>query len=389
MQVLHRRDPQADADLAVGQGVVDGPDQVVHFALELAHECRGDPLGAGPHVDGIRPHVEAAGLRLAHPPIHGHERNPLTVDGDLDLLGPKGPPEDFALRVRIRLDVEDVLAVGGEVMDHGHPATGSERCPLDPIFLRGGPRDPIPGRLGLGLRVTQGDPADVAGRPQVALHHRGRRRLDVGDIVEVGALGVERKEGGHVDFESQEGANGARVLRPGETLEGSRPRIGVGESDRVDTSLQIPGQDHEGITRRPLPPLRRHHARPELLNHLLGGLGHLGGLLDLEVDQGQVSGEPGRVVAARAVLLDHVGQRFGRDVRVDFVDRRGDGRFGDDHRGGCRDGGPRGSPRGRRQKLLRRDLGIRRLPDEYEQDANRYQRGVQCSHSCLTRYHIR
>ena len=125
--------------------MIDRPDQVIHLALEPAHERRADPLGAGPHIDGIGQYPEAGWLRLAHPSINGHESNPRTIYGDLHLLGPDGLPEDLALRVCIRLDLEDVFAVGWEVVDHRNPTPGPERCPLDPILLRGRPRDPILG----------------------------------------------------------------------------------------------------------------------------------------------------------------------------------------------------------------------------------------------------
>jgi hypothetical protein len=51
------------------------------------------------------------------------------------------------------------------------------------------------------VAVAHGEAADLGRRRQVGLHQRRREQLRVGDVVEVGAPGIERQVGAGVNVQ--------------------------------------------------------------------------------------------------------------------------------------------------------------------------------------------
>src|SRR4029453_2433750 len=71
------------------------------------------------------------------------------------------------------------------------------------------------------VAIADGEPADLAGRAQIAFHQGRREALHVGDVVEAAPDGVGRQVGVHVDVEAEQVADRARVLGAVEPLEGA------------------------------------------------------------------------------------------------------------------------------------------------------------------------
>jgi len=103
------------------------------------------------------------------------------------------------------VDVEAIVAVGGEGVDRCNAAPRAEGRPFRVLRLRRhlGHGIRIRGRRRVG--VAEREPTDVAGRAQVTVQQCGRERLHVGDVVEVVALRVEREVDAGIHIESQHG----------------------------------------------------------------------------------------------------------------------------------------------------------------------------------------
>ena len=189
-------------------------------------------------------------------------------------------------------------------MDDGNAAARPPRSALHPVPLGRVTRVPVGRRCRKGIGIADGEARDVVGRPEVGVYERRRQHLGIGDIVEVGTLGVERQVRARVDVEIQKVADRASVLGPVEPLERAETRIGIPCRGLVDERLQGFHQSQKRVGARPRRPWKGHHAGPELHDHLLGRLGQLGSTGDLEVGERQVAGEHHVVVADHAVLPD-------------------------------------------------------------------------------------
>ena len=261
--------------------------------------------------DGVGPDVHAVRVGHVHPAGNVEKRLAFAIHRNLDLLGPvrrvQRPPavtEERPGRFMMERHPEDVLAVGRKRVDDRGAAARAVRRPLDLFHLRG-PSGDLVGRLGGGRGgIADRQSTDFAGGPQVAVHQRGRQQLDVGDVVEIGALGIERQIGAGIDVERQEVANRAFVLGAVESLKGSAARVGVGRGGRVDPGLQRRCQtDKRGLIRTP-DTRGRHHARPQLANHPLRELGALVGSRHVERLERHVAAAHAIVVAPLAGPLD-------------------------------------------------------------------------------------
>ncbi|MDE0075524.1 MAG: hypothetical protein OXU32_16335 [Gammaproteobacteria bacterium] len=267
----------------------------------------------GRHLALASPHENRFGLDGGHG-AHGvvlepEQRDRFPVDGDVDVLG-----GDLVAAAELRLHPEDVLAVRREVVRHHHPAPGAEGRSLDllPRVLRHLEGVAVLGGGGQGLRVSDGEPADVDGGLQVGVQQGGREALGGGHVVEAPHQQILGKPVVRVHLESQEFVDDALVFGPAEPLKPPRAQIGERAGDLVDGGFQRLHQRQQGIGRRARNPGRRHHPRAKLADHLFRGLPLLCGGLHGEVLQREVAGEERVVVADHAVLLDDGRERGGR-----------------------------------------------------------------------------
>ena len=146
----------------------------------------------------------------------------LAVDGDVHILVAGAPPT---------LDHrgDDVFAVGREVVGHHDSAAGAVGRSLNvlPGVLGAVGRGVVGGVGGIDVRASDRQAAHFAGGVQVGVEMGRRECLDIGDVVEVLAHLVERKPDARIDLDSQQFADGRRVLGPVEALEGPDTRIGM------------------------------------------------------------------------------------------------------------------------------------------------------------------
>ena len=222
-------------------------------------------------------------------------------------------------RLVVKGDPEDVLAIGREIVDDRNAAACPVRRALDVIHLRDPARELV-GRLARArVRVANSQAADLAGRAQVAGHQRRRQQLNVGNVVEIGALRVERQVLARVDVERQEVVDGALVLGAIETLKGPPAGVGIGGGQRIEVRFECCRETLERDLRRPARARGRHHTRPQLADHFFGDRGVPVGCGDLERLQRQVAATAAIVVAPLAGPGNHRLGRVGRHrLRLDW-----------------------------------------------------------------------
>ena len=139
--------------------------------------------------------LEAALEGVAHARLHLEHRGALAVDRDLQQLvapghGDAGVAEQLAADRALEQAGELVVAVGGEVVDHGDAAARAERRALDVAHLRFDLQHAVGGRGRRRLLVADGQAAHLRGRPQVAVEQGRAEALRLGDVVEAVGLGV-------------------------------------------------------------------------------------------------------------------------------------------------------------------------------------------------------
>ena len=107
---------------------------------------------------------------------------------------------------------ESVVAISREGVHHRNAAACTVRRAVDVLALR----RPAGHRIGRFARrragIAHSQPADLGSRREIPLHQGRREELRVGDVVEVGALGVERQEIAGVYVQREQIVNRTRVL---------------------------------------------------------------------------------------------------------------------------------------------------------------------------------
>ncbi len=109
-------------------------------------------------------------------------------------------------------DVELILAVGGKVVLHEHPATGAQGQAIDVLGLILAARDPILAAAGLRCDASDRLAADVAGGRDVLIQERRGDAQDRRDVVKAVARDILRQERPDVHVESQQRVDLAPVL---------------------------------------------------------------------------------------------------------------------------------------------------------------------------------
>ena len=281
--------------------------QIFVRSFRPAHERRGNLLLAGFHENGLReelidPERKVGGVdRAVHVALVLDERDPLAVDRHVDVLEIHA---DAAFDVHLEL----VVAVRREDVVGHDAAARSVRGAVDviPGVLRDERRDGI-GRLGDAcLPVANGEPADRGRGVEIRLEQRRRQRLHVGDVVEVGALRVEREVVARIDVDAEEILYRILILVAIEALERTRARVERGAV--VDHVLERLDQRQQRVAAWTRHARRRHHLRAELANHHLADVPVLDDLVDVEVVERQVARHVVRVVTGGAILRDDLVQ---------------------------------------------------------------------------------
>ena len=319
-------DAVGEGNVRAGQRPVVRGDQVLHRTVELPQKGRRDRPGTRLHEDRLGDHRGPIRIGGMHPRIDGEQRDPLTVDGDLEPLRirlgvqcPHRRADDGAAHLMVEGNPEHIVAVRGEGVIHGDPAPRAVGCSLDLPPL-GGPAGNEVARLGRRrIRIAHRKAADLARRPQVRIHQRRRQQLHIRDVVEVRADGVLRQVFGGIHFHGEQVADGGRVLRPVQPLERTPARVRPRLRRRIQLILQRRRHLHQQLLRRTPRTRRRHHPQPQLRNHLLRQRCARRSVPGVEARQRHVPRLHPVVVAHHAVGAQHPVVRRRR--------RRGDGRL--------------------------------------------------------------
>ncbi len=246
-------------------------------------------------ISGVRPPLPSFGADLFVPVEQVHA---CAVDRDLELLALHVAEHGREVAGHA-LHREHVVAVGRELVLDQHAAARAERQPFDVTVLRGVVRRVEHGQRRRGLGAD-GQTADLAGRRQVRLHQRGRRRQRAGHVVEPVARIVGRQERRGVDVQREQVADRVRVFGAVQPVQarGRQMRLGV----LVDLVLE-PG--HELVARftveRRAAVRGRHQPGAKLADDLLPGLGVRGHVVERERLEVQVPDFLVRVMAVEAI----------------------------------------------------------------------------------------
>ena len=307
-EVGQRSDPVVGPSLRVfapDERPVEGTQPILVGPVDLTDERRHYPVLTRSDDDRLRPDRNAPAPVV----LEGQQRHAFAVDRKIDILEGRAPAEE-------RLHLEHVRAVGREVVGDDDSATRpvGGAFELVPRVLRDLDRTRVLRRGRDGVRNADSQTADLRGRPHVCLEQRRREPLCGRQVVEAAQVGVRGKPAAGVHVERQQVTDHALVLGPVESLEPSPAGIRVGQGRFVDDRLERLHECPERVARRPPGPGRRHHPGPELQDHLLSGFGPRVSTLDHECLQRQVPRQPALIVAADAILLDHLGGRSGGGI---------------------------------------------------------------------------
>ena len=232
-------------------------EQVVNSPrVPLAHDGDADGLGAGGD-----PEPEIAGHRLLEQP------QPLAIQRDLERLvaANRRQPESGASAP----DSELVLGVERKHVLHDQAASRAERHALAMVGLRQPARRHIRRDARARRRVAHRQPADLGGGRNVGLHERRRHAQHAGHVVEGLARVVAGEQRRGINRQVEQIPYSVRVFRAVEAMQDGRARVGAGGRRAIERVLQLRG---DTIQRRAVGPgcaARRHHARPQLPDHLL------------------------------------------------------------------------------------------------------------------------
>jgi hypothetical protein len=309
--VRQRRDA-GSARATAGKRPFVRANQIFVRSFELAHERRGDPVLPGANhdrlgADNARPAAvgAAGGAGLVF-----DQRDAFAVDGDVDVL-------EARVAARVDRHLEDVFSVSREDVLDDHAAARAVRRTLEviPGMLRQVTGVGVGGVDWRCVAIADRHRADCGRRVEVGLEQGRRQRLHVGDVVEVGALLIERQPAAGVDLEVDEIAHRARVFGAIEPLERAHAGVRLAHPRGVDGGFERGGERGRSCRIRPRRERRRHHAGLQLTNHLLGDVRVLRRLGHVEGCERQAAGLARVAVAADAVTLDHrvvIGSRCGR-----------------------------------------------------------------------------
>ena len=161
------------------------------------------------------------------------------------------------------------------------------------------------GLVGRGAgRIADGHGADLLRGGDVALEQHRRHAQHVGHVVEAEAGVVGRQQRRGVDVERQQIADHVLILDPVQPVQRRPAGVRTGRGITIDGGLE---EGHQRRARRCVGlwhALRRHRARPHLLDHLFPHGRIPRRVCDVHRVERQISGARAGVVARDAVLAD-------------------------------------------------------------------------------------
>jgi hypothetical protein len=188
----------------------------------------------------------ALGRGRASAAIPIHERQPLGVEEELDLLARYRPEPDRGHVVpEDRRDRNRVVAVGGKQVLDEQAAARAERQPFDVIVLRSILARAVDDERRL-LRFADCEPADLLRRGHIRLDQRRGNTERAGDVVEPRGRIVRWQVLRRIDRQVEQIADRISVLGSIEAMQAGRRRV----RRRVAIELVLEPRDHRVEGRR-------------------------------------------------------------------------------------------------------------------------------------------
>jgi hypothetical protein len=171
----------------------------------------------------------------------GREQHAPAIDCDLELVLLLEPADRAQVRLE-QLHLDHILAVERKHVPRGHAAARSERQPVQMLGLRRVAADAV--RLGAGgdRWASDGECADLRRCGEIALEQGRRQAQDLGDVVEPFRRIVGRQEGGRVDLERQQIADGVGILRAIQTMDRGPSGVRSLQRGTVEVRLEPAGE---------------------------------------------------------------------------------------------------------------------------------------------------
>ncbi len=231
---------------------------------------------------------------------HLHQLCLRAIHCDLELIGLARGASEFNL--------EDVVAIQGNIGPHSQSAPRAKRKSLHMNILRMLTRQPVGIHHHRHGGIANCQPADLSRRFQIAFHGGGRDKQQVGDVVEAaaGIVGGQEQRIIHLlgkRVQRQQVANGVFVFGAAQPVQqGQFADFDVRGRGPVERGFQpsgggivgsFIGAGHRG---------RRHGLGPQLLNHLFPHLGMRTNVLQLRNIQNEPTGLQLGVMADGAVF---------------------------------------------------------------------------------------
>ena len=170
----------------------------------------------------------------------------------------------------------------GNVWRTRRPPTRAERQAIDVLVLRQILRHAIGVAAGPRRAIADGERADRAGRREIALLQRRRHAQHVRDVVEAVGRVVGRQQRRRIDVEASRSRMAFWYSARFSRCSSGRPGNRAAPRRRDPGSARAPRHERCIVAssgRRA--PLRRHHARSQLADHLLPHLGVVRGVRDI------------------------------------------------------------------------------------------------------------
>ncbi len=203
---------------------------------------------------------------------------------------------------------EHILAVERKVVTHGHTAVGPERH-----LLAGSHVAPLESHLvelhdRARVRATDRRPADLRGRCDVPGHQPRRDRQHVGVVIEPEPRHVGGQQLIAVDLQPQQVLDDVHVLDPVQSSRCDAPGIGSRGRPSIERRFERGRERVDGRRIRTGPPLGRHLATAQLVDHLLEHRGMLGDAGQIDIVEPQLRGLEPFVVAGDAIAIEQLAR---------------------------------------------------------------------------------
>ena len=261
---------------------------------------------------GIALRIPGEVFRGRHPlglAAHGEPLQPHAVETEVELVR-LAHADDVVVLLPSQQDLDGVLRVERKVISNQRAALRAERQIVAQALVlheRFGNLERIDDRYARG--IADGEPAERARGRQVIFEQRRRDRQYARDVVEAFLIRfVRRQQRTSIDLETQQIADGVRVLVAVQTVNRNPARMRFRRRRRVQVTFQRRRGRIVGHAVRTRPPGRRHLAGAKLRDDLFPLLRVVSNALHVQAVDLEGCRFQSRVVTRDAVPVEKVGR---------------------------------------------------------------------------------